>query len=397
MNSFTLLCRLGSPEKVDAGVSARPYMAYGGPRNSGIATSLRHSRLSALFPPQRIQVSSFTSQKPLFVFVYVDDFLLIGPKSHINDLDQLREDLKKKYRFRDLGNIQNFLNLRITRDRSRRTLWVTQDTYIEKVVNRFQLESWLDSRIKTPLSSSSLEPPTTPASPETILEYQQKAGSAVYPSVIARPDIAYAASRLCQFMSNPSEAHIKEVNRLLVYLYNTRSLSLCYSGADVPPQEAVNLDPSALTTASDASFADHPDRKSTQGFVISLFGGPIAWQASKQKTVTTSTTEAELLVMSHCAKEIISLMRLFNELRFDPESDPRISCDNSQTVRLINIETPQLTTKLRHVDIHHFWLRQEAQSGRIHVDWVPTDEMPADGFTKSLSAEKHQRFIEQLG
>lgn len=90
-------------------------------------------------------------------------------------------------------------------------------------------------------------------------------------------------------------------------------------------------------------------------------------------------------------------MRLFNELRFDPESDPRISCDNSQTVRLINIETPQLTTKLRHVDIHHFWLRQEAQSGRIHVDWVPTDEMPADGFTKSLSAEKHQRFIEQLG
>jgi hypothetical protein len=33
----------------------------------------------------------------------------------------------------------------------------------------------------------------------------------------------------------------------------------------------------------------------SQGFIITLFGGPIAWRANKQDTVTTSSTEAELL------------------------------------------------------------------------------------------------------
>jgi len=130
-------------------------------------------------------------------------------------------------------------------------------------------------------------------------------------------------------MSNLSDANIKEANRLLVYLYNTRYLLLCYSGTSVP-QEAANINLSVLATASDASFADHLDRKSTQGFVISLFGGPVMWQASKQKTITTLTTEAELLALSHCAKEITSLIRWFKELRLDIEDGPTISCDNNQ-------------------------------------------------------------------
>ena len=36
-----------------------------------------------------------------------------------------------------------------------------------------------------------------------------------------------------------------------------------------------------------------------------LFGGAIDWRASKQKTVTTSSTEAELLALSNAASEMI--------------------------------------------------------------------------------------------
>jgi len=51
--------------------------------------------------------------------------------------------------------------------------------------------------------------------------------------------------------------------------------------------------------ASDTSFADNSvDRKSSQGYIIKLFGGPIAWRANKQDTVTTSSIEAELLALS---------------------------------------------------------------------------------------------------
>ena len=58
---------------------------------------------------------------------------------------------------------------------------------------------------------------------------------------------------------------------------------------------------------------------------------------------------------------------------------------------------PLLSTKLRHVDIHQHWLRQEVQASRIQIDWVPTHQMPADGLTKPLPQQRHEEFIWQLG
>ena len=73
-----------------------------------------------------------------------------------------------------------------------------------------------------------------------------------------------------------------------------------------------------------------------------------------------------------------------------------IRCDNRQTLRILDKEMLKLDTKLRHVDIHRHWLRQEVQAGRINVSWMPTAEMPADGFTKVLPRQKHDDFIKQL-
>jgi len=47
---------------------------------------------------------------------------------------------------------------------------------------------------------------------------------------------------------------------------------------------------------------------------MKLFGGLIAWRANKQGTVTTSTTEAELLALSQAAKESLFVSRLLQEL-----------------------------------------------------------------------------------
>ena len=69
---------------------------------------------------------------------------------------------------------------------------------------------------------------------------------------------------------------------------------------------------------------------------------------------------------------------------FDLDEEPVIYYDNRQTIRLLKQETLKLKTALRHVDIHQSWLRQEVQAGRIDVEWVPTAEMVADGFTKML-------------
>jgi hypothetical protein len=59
-------------------------------------------------------------------------------------------------------------------------------------------------------------------------------------------------------------------------------------------------------------------------------------------------------------------------------------------------EAPKLVTKLKHVDIHQSWLRQEAERGTLKIDWLSTNDMPADGFTKALGPQKHATFIKQL-
>jgi hypothetical protein len=323
----------------------------------------------------------------LLVFVYVDDMLFIAHPLKRDSLDQLKQDLHTKYGIQDTGPTTSFLNIRIVQEEKK--LWLLQDTYLEKIALKF---GQTNSRpVKTPLSTSfQAVLSEQQATLDQIMAYQQRIGSLIYPAIITRPDIAFAVSVLSQFNQNPSSQHLAEADRVITYLYHSRYLAIKYSGKD-PRQEV-------FQAASDASFADDSaTRKSSQGFVLSLFNGPVAWQASKQKTVTTSTTEAELLSLSHSAREVISIMRLFHQISFDPQHVPVILCDNQQSVRLIQAERPQLTTKLKHVDIHHFWLRQTWKDNTVQVQWIPTHEMPADGFTKRLSKRKHLAFIQALG
>jgi hypothetical protein len=108
---------------------------------------------------------------------------------------------------------------------------------------------------------------------------------------------------------------------------------------------------------SDASFADNTiNRKSSQGYIMILFNGAISWRANKQDTVTTSSTEAELLALSQTAKNRIFLSRLFKTLSLSLNEPLTIDCDNTPTLHFIKEESAKLVTKLRHVDIYSHWL-----------------------------------------
>ncbi len=131
---------------------------------------------------------------------------------------------------------------------------------------------------------------------------------------------------------------------------------------------------------------------------MKLFGGEVAWRANKQDIVTISSTEADLLAISQTAKEAIYLFRLMQALNLVIPEAITIECDNAQTTRLLVDKSMKPQIKLRHVDIHSRWLRQDVQHGSIHICWVPTKEMVADGLTKALSiAQKHDSFVRITG
>lgn len=66
---------------------------------------------------------------------------------------------------------------------------------------------------------------------------------------------------------------------------------------------------------SDSDYAmDKTDRTSILGYVFMLGGAPVSWMSKKQKSVATSTMEAEYMAMSACAKRSQFLSQILRDM-----------------------------------------------------------------------------------
>jgi hypothetical protein len=159
----------------------------------------------------------------------------------------------------------------------------------------------------------------------------------------------------------PGPQHHQAAIRVIEYLLDTVTHALKLGGEDT------------MAMWSDASFVDNSiDRRSSQAYVMKLFGGTTGWQANKQDTVTTSTTEADLLALAQATQEALFARRLVSEIGVTLDDDAvQLWCDNTQTIGLVTKEIATLQTKLRHVDMHNHWLREVAK-GQIRVTYVPS-------------------------
>jgi Zn-dependent M16 (insulinase) family peptidase len=100
---------------------------------------------------------------------------------------------------------------------------------------------------------------------------------------------------------------------------------------------------------------NNTNRKSSQAFIIKLFGGLIGWRANKQDTITTLITKAELLALAQAAKESMYVNKLLQKLIIDLNDQTiQIECDNIQTINLIIKKIALLRTKLRHINIYNY-------------------------------------------
>ena len=72
-----------------------------------------------------------------FLVLYVDDILLIG--NIIPMLESVKSWLGKCFSMEDLGEAQYILGIKIYRDRSKRMIGLSQSTYIDKVLARFNM------------------------------------------------------------------------------------------------------------------------------------------------------------------------------------------------------------------------------------------------------------------
>ena len=115
----------------------------------------------------------------LIVFFFVDDICCMFRACDQAIADTFQKNLASRFKIRDLGELRWFLGIRVVRDRSRRRLWLCQDSYIEAVAARFNLI--VDEPPATPMGMKHLVANEDIADAATTHLYQRKIGSVLYP------------------------------------------------------------------------------------------------------------------------------------------------------------------------------------------------------------------------
>lgn len=322
----------------------------------------------------------------LFLAIYVDDILIFT-----NDTEQeiiVRTKLSERFKMKYMGKASSILGVRIQFDEITGQIEIDQERYIKDILKRFKMDDC--NAVSTPLmmgESISKEMEATSVGEKKEMNrvpYRAAIGSLLFLALSTRPDIAFGVNLLSRYCENPGPRHWGAVKRILRYLKGTAKLKLRYGG-----------DSARLTGYSDADWAgDLDNRRSTSGYVFTMYGGAISWCSRRQATVALSSTEAELISAVGCIQEAIWIRGLLNEL-FNKMEAVTINVDNKGAIH--NLKNNNISSRTKHVDIKIRFITEKLKSEEIEIKYCPTNEMPADILTKAVPRSKLVVHLPKLG
>ena len=187
---------------------------------------------------------------------------------------------------KDLGSARQILGMQILHDRKAKKLWLSQEKYIERVLERFNMKH--AKPVSTPLGAHFKLRNKSCSSSKKVKKdmaltiYSSVVGSLKYAMVCTQPDIAHAIVVVSRFMVNLGKDHWEAVKWIFRYLRGSSKLCLTFGDSKL-----------VLEGYVDADWAGDLDgRKSTSGYLFTFVGGAISWQSKLQKFVALSKTKA---------------------------------------------------------------------------------------------------------
>ena len=320
---------------------------------------------------------------PDIITLYVDDMGLISES--LERILQDKEALRKFYQMTDLGEMGWILGIRITRDREKGTLALSQEKFIKEILECYGMSN------SRPISTPALpnERLVKLTSPEVDAKsYQCTLGSLMYPMLGTWPDLGYAIAALGRHAANPGPDHQHALKRVFRYLRATSDQQLVFRrGAPSSP---------TLFGYADADWAsDVNDRKSTSGYMFKLAGAAVSWSSKKQTSVTLSSTEAEYISGAHAAKKAVWLRQLISELGLDTSFPTVLHVDNQSAIAIA--KNPEFHDRTKHIDVRHHFLRQVIEDGAVELRYTPTGDQVADALTKGLPPMSFSKFRDEMG
>nr|GEZ70132.1 hypothetical protein [Tanacetum cinerariifolium] len=107
-----------------------------------------------------------------------------------------------------------------------------------------------------------------------------------------------------------------------------------------------------------------------------------------------STTEGEYITMSGCCAQILRMRSQLTDYGFDFNKIP-LYCDNRSAISLCYNNVQHSRSK--HIDIRHYFIREQVENGVVELYFVTTDYQLADIFTKALPRQRFEFILPRLG
>ncbi|KAL0367961.1 UNVERIFIED_CONTAM: Retrovirus-related Pol polyprotein from transposon TNT 1-94 [Sesamum calycinum] len=258
---------------------------------------------------------------------------------------------------KDMGEAKYILGVKIHRDRFKKLLSLSQETYIKRIIERFCMHN--ANPVDTPMDKSCvLSRELCPKTEEekkrmAKIPYASVVGSLIYAMMCTRPDLCFAVGM-------------------------ASSLRLVgYSGAD--------------------GSADRDERKSTSGYAFLLGGAAITWCSKKQPCISLSTVEVEYVACTSTVQEAIWLRRFLKSLRISTHVDDAvvIYCDNTTTIAYA--KDPKYHGRTKHIDTIYHFIRDSIMQGEVVLRHIHTNNMIADPFIKPLRRDAFHRHVSSIG
>ena len=317
--------------------------------------------------------------KTALFIVYVDDIVITGDA--YEQIAQLKRLLAQEFEVKDLGQLKYFLGMEVARTKN--GIYVSQRKYtLDLLQETGMLGCKAANTPMEPIKKGGAEDASQPTNKD---RYQSLVGKLIY-LTHTRPDIGFAVSMASRYMTNPTETHMKAVNRILQYLKGTPGRGLYF-------RKNSNRGIDVFTDADWAGCVT--DRKSTTGYCSFVWGNLVTWRSKKQSVVARSSAEAEFRAMAHGICEGIWLKRMLEELRIPTNYTMRMLCDNKAAISIA--KNPVHHDRTKHVEIDRHFIKEKIDCGLINIDYVPSCNQTADILTKALPRPAYEGIRSNLG
>ena len=347
--------------------------------------------------------------KLMYLLLYVDDTVIALHKDDLNEWEQDKKMIANKFKIKDIGELFWILNMKVVRDRVKKTITLCQEAYVLGIIDKFKLSH--EKGVPNPELTRSLHENSNQLDAEDHATYRGMIGSLLYAAITTRLDIAHAVGQLSRFLEKPTENHMKATIHVFKYLKYTSNLGLILGDKDQKEfglkfkvgyglgtidgqSKGATATPTMIEAMSDSNWgSDELDRRSVTGIIMTYYGSPVSWFSKRQPTVALSSTEAEYMALTSAAQEVTWFQRWMKEV-LNKDVSGLIECDNQAAIAIAKSEN--LSDRTKHIDIRHHFIREKVAEKKIFVTWIDTKDQLADLLTKRMPTARLEMLRSKL-